>query len=295
MPSFVPDWRNAHTINQPPMSDRFPSGREYPRYNFSPNLWQLEITGFTFDTVADICKANAIDDDHEMLNWRDMALSSSTTYPTGQSPHWALFSTMTGRLKPPITATSSGQEDVADRLALVAGFMQKGGKAAISTGRVSDIYRTRAAELAELEIMPNCLEWFPAWTGDVPDDLAQFTDAQIYGPMGPAIETSLKQEVRYQLNRTLSTYNCRQIFARLFEKTRKHRRFVITSKGYYGLVPAMAHVGDCICLIHGCNAPLVLREVDDHYVLVEACYVYGVMDGEIGMKARDVNERFILH
>jgi hypothetical protein len=62
----------------------------------------------------------------------------------------------------------------------------------------------------------------------------------------------------------------------------KHSRsFFVSSKGYMGLGPLDAKVGDEICVLLGCNQPLVIRRVGDHHLVVGQCYVYGMMFGEM--------------
>ena len=70
------------------------------------------------------------------------------------------------------------------------------------------------------------------------------------------------------------------------------RRFMITERGFMGLAPAPASVGDVICLAEGSQTPLVLAKVG-HYEFndpdtpnlvdwhfVGDCYLHGIMDGE---------------
>lgn len=62
------------------------------------------------------------------------------------------------------------------------------------------------------------------------------------------------------------------------------RRLVTTYKGYLGLVPAGAIVGDVIAMIMGCDVPLVLRPAKGHtakFTLIGECYVHGIMSGEV--------------
>jgi hypothetical protein len=53
----------------------------------------------------------------------------------------------------------------------------------------------------------------------------------------------------------------------------RNRGFLISSKGYIGLGPLRAQVGDEICILLGCNQPLVVRWVGDHHLIVGQCYV----------------------
>jgi hypothetical protein len=62
-------------------------------------------------------------------------------------------------------------------------------------------------------------------------------------------------------------------------------KFCVSRKGYYGTVPAAAEAGDLICVLHGCCVPLILRKAPssppDHFVMIGAAYVHGIMDGEV--------------
>lgn len=74
--------------------------------------------------------------------------------------------------------------------------------------------------------------------------------------------------------------------------------FCITTNGYVGLGPADSlRERDKICVIPGCHVPLVIRQVEDHYVLIGDCYVYGMMNGEMVYEAEQGTlnlERIIL-
>jgi hypothetical protein len=65
----------------------------------------------------------------------------------------------------------------------------------------------------------------------------------------------------------------------------RKRRFAVGEKGYMGLVPEMAVVGDPVFLISGCTVPFLLRPqdptgADGPYVLVGECYIHGAMESE---------------
>jgi hypothetical protein len=48
-----------------------------------------------------------------------------------------------------------------------------------------------------------------------------------------------------------------------------------------GLVPDTAETGDIICILVGCALPLVLRKIEDHFIVIGESYVHGFMWGEI--------------
>ena len=71
------------------------------------------------------------------------------------------------------------------------------------------------------------------------------------------------------------------------ERMAKNRVLFQTEKGYIVLGPAIAQLGDCVCLLHGGNVPYVLRPMDGYYQLVGECYVHGIMNGEAAKEWKD--------
>ena len=59
------------------------------------------------------------------------------------------------------------------------------------------------------------------------------------------------------------------------------RQMFISKQGYVGLVPPAARPGDLLCVFLGVRVPIVLRKVEDHYVLIGESYVDGAMDGQL--------------
>ena len=59
------------------------------------------------------------------------------------------------------------------------------------------------------------------------------------------------------------------------------RLVVETREGYIGLVPEMAQLGDQVCVLLGCDLPMLLRPTSEsEYQVVGSCYVDGLMFGE---------------
>ena len=63
-----------------------------------------------------------------------------------------------------------------------------------------------------------------------------------------------------------------------------NRRVFFTRSGSVGVGPKIMREGDIIVVFHGGDVPYVLRPHGDHYLLLRACYVHGIMYGE-AMKA----------
>lgn len=58
------------------------------------------------------------------------------------------------------------------------------------------------------------------------------------------------------------------------------RSIFISETGYCGLLPEHAKEGDCLCVLFGCDVPVVLRKAGDFYTFIGECYIQGLMDGE---------------
>jgi hypothetical protein len=58
-------------------------------------------------------------------------------------------------------------------------------------------------------------------------------------------------------------------------------RFCVSSAGSFLMAPRSTRVGDIVCVLFGCDMPIVLREKEkSHYIFVGECYADGFMDGE---------------
>ncbi len=84
----------------------------------------------------------------------------------------------------------------------------------------------------------------------------------------------------------------------VFGETRVFNRYSIfeTTAGFLGLGPCGALPGDIVCILKDCGTPVILRQVDSHYLFVGTAFVLGLMDGEArkfvegGHKASEVLE-----
>jgi hypothetical protein len=54
-----------------------------------------------------------------------------------------------------------------------------------------------------------------------------------------------------------------------------------TRDGYIGKSGPDVQAGDKVCVLAGCRTPLVLRPFEDHFVIVEPCFVHGLMYGQV--------------
>jgi hypothetical protein len=66
-------------------------------------------------------------------------------------------------------------------------------------------------------------------------------------------------------------------FIELLRRNLLGRSFFTTSNGYIGLCPAVAKPGDRLCVVLGCETPLLLRPLSNgHYQIVGECFVHGL-------------------
>ncbi|KAM5342020.1 hypothetical protein ACJ41O_015051 [Fusarium nematophilum] len=63
------------------------------------------------------------------------------------------------------------------------------------------------------------------------------------------------------------------------QRMREHVGFM-TSKGYIGWGHKGLQDGDLVCVLFGCEMPVVLRKVDSHYLHIGPCFALGLMRGE---------------
>jgi hypothetical protein len=59
-----------------------------------------------------------------------------------------------------------------------------------------------------------------------------------------------------------------------------------------GIGPPEIREGDKVVVILGCDRPLVLRQERDVFRVVGACYVYGMMNGEMIQRCQEEGGTF---
>ena len=64
-------------------------------------------------------------------------------------------------------------------------------------------------------------------------------------------------------------------------RVREARKFFVSENGRIGWVPFRTRVGDQVCVFQGMRIPVILRSWNDRWEFIGACYVHGLMDGEV--------------
>ncbi|KAI1078188.1 heterokaryon incompatibility protein-domain-containing protein [Whalleya microplaca] len=72
------------------------------------------------------------------------------------------------------------------------------------------------------------------------------------------------------------------VWAQAAEGTAVNRKFAVTRKGHFAMVPPTTKLGDTICVLFGGETPYILRDtgVPYEYTFVGEAYVYRMMNGE---------------
>ncbi len=66
------------------------------------------------------------------------------------------------------------------------------------------------------------------------------------------------------------------------------KRLMVTSNGFFGVVPPKTERGDKVALIWGASTPTLLRpQSHGTYAVVGSCYVQGMMLGELGVVSQE--------
>jgi hypothetical protein len=72
-----------------------------------------------------------------------------------------------------------------------------------------------------------------------------------------------------------------QHIALWYEGTLQYRTVAVLKEGYMALVPRFANVSDIVCILFGCDTPVVLRPNGDGFEFIGECFIHGIMDGEL--------------
>jgi hypothetical protein len=159
-------------------------------------------------------------------------------------------------------------------------------------------------EVTQFLAMPIPIEMksFAAWLAMSPVKLRKFTRdsviEQFCGP--PNSNSSLSWP---DIDNILEGYHFQSLNNYIARSKSRQDSFFITCDGYMGLGPQGMMTGDEICCIPGCDYPPAIRRalktdepVDgEEYQLLGACYVYGMMNGEIAadLKSKEKVRRLI--
>jgi len=68
------------------------------------------------------------------------------------------------------------------------------------------------------------------------------------------------------------------------------RSFIVTNRGCMGYARQETQTGDLVCIVYGCDVPLIIRPSGDgKYVIVGDSYLYGMMSGQMVKLQKEEN------
>jgi len=303
-PSWIPDFSEASRLGEINVgmleTNPFIASKAYrPLYNFSLGNQILKARGLVCDTVTD-CRlsegsAEAASWESKIMCWSELALSLvGTPHPTGTSQYQAFFRTIIeddsgysdGR---PLTHNHLPLDVPQDFVTRLMGFFLAMGELGKNVNP-----RERAPAIQhKLELWNKIHEqnshWargFALWRGALDEPIISnipSSDEVLVAPflsVSGSISPLELREVLAAIDEDAYAFAL-DFFLTTFNALRKNRCFFVSSKGYMGLGPVGTQVGDEICVLLGCNQPLLIRRLGDHHVIVGQCYVYGMMFGEM--------------
>jgi len=268
LPSWVPNWSAITHLDPHPLLDWSDTA---PRYNACastpataiPNGNTLTVEGVLFDTILAVSAP-----------WHPTSpIITRTGAPVLTS--WetlALDTTVFSPYPCPYTLTSGGRA------------------AALWRTHIADSTNQVLTAVAETT-RPLVNAWYDrsGWSTQLPT-LAEMSSKNLWEASSAEIDVKyqhwdLHGELRRAEGYDFSTKGTDERYAELIKRIHDacaHRVLFVTKKGYMGLGPWNAKVGDAVCVLKGGKTPFLLRGADKEgcHALVGEGFVQGIMGGE---------------
>lgn len=282
LPSWVCDWRafsehGSVSSNPLPASSYKAAGSSMEAIRIYPESTILWTQGVRCAKIVESERIIRVDLHGD--SWgRFRPAMGEQTYPTGIPRLQALFRTLLADI---IQGGKGIERSLAHYdlfLSMAVGFLSMLGRAA---KRQEDKVSLMSANFDPVQA-------FLTWLGE---DRHGRSDQEILAPLLGT--QSCPPQIMWPEHKEWGRE--RPLFMDFYEQIRYNvhgRSFFWTEKSYIGIGPALLKESDIICVMLGCSIPFVLREVDDHYILVGHCFVLGFMDGE-AMEAVEKGEASI--
>lgn len=306
LPSWVPDFSNIgdrsyriHTLVEPGMPEFASAEDTTAKVTFSKNFKLLTAVGTIVNEISDIepigYDKQSVD---HLIPWLHFSAALCPPFhPTGMPWRQVFFRTLVG--------DNSGY-----------GY----GKSDFRNHKLRDSFYAQAVSFLwffGLEPGRNGVKLVEAIRGCVsakeclqridelyPENIAYFVKLFLFcdeTPLGPIVDEAYTEIMR----QTLLNEFCGQpgtkwyldSFVRNFRNISKRkmknvtfqqvhvlsaqRQLFVTKDGYIGTAPMGAQKGDRICVLLGCNVPVIIRSKGDNFLIIGDTYIYGMMNGEV--------------
>lgn len=280
LPSWVPDLRGRLPMIANYSSSATGSSKD-ANFTFSANSRQLFAKGMIRDTIKQL-EVQSVDDTLGRSSWVDLVLSQTGSfYPTGMIRLQAYFRTIIGDT----SNHACHYEDFPDSKSaddfycLTVGFLYilvasvlDGSKVKHNTSRIP------GDSMNQLVDFNNYVKAYAQWDGFITNPVSEEGILETFlGARGSKYQLHWPHIKDQQLGQ-----NCLMLLAKAMSALCiNNSSFFITNDGYMGLAPPGTLAGDQVCVLLGCEVPLVIRRHEGQYLLVGSCYVYRMMHGEI--------------
>lgn len=283
LPSWTPDFRAQGAGSRPVSRSQKASASAGSRAEFtiSDDRKALKARGMVFDALTDTAPYATT---HTAISghWLELIMRQETPYPSGLPTLQAFFRTIIADYSDDrVVRSSSLRGDDPDRFFdLAAGFLWSLGNYAMNEGKAAFNLQSGLDDRRVDTIlgMNDYVVYFGLWSGHFPPSLTKqallapfLGDPELGTP--PPLQWPPDADM-YRGKKSKNTFMARTVHVCT------KRSFFLTKGGYMGLGPRRIKKGDVLCILLGCNVPLVLRKQDQHYILVGECYVSGIMNGE---------------
>ena len=280
LPSWTPDWRKTvHPLVTPSMASQGSisfignfrpgfrrhtstayraSGYSYPEVIFSPDLQAINCQGFVLGKIDGLAGLSS----HE---W-----SGST------SPDYSM-----------IEATESSQESIEVQTREISDIMQSLMRCLV-LDRQDHYLNDQPQGHDFISQFQTLLSMAQRHHSALRGTFRQWYDAnKDFRVRGETLHSLVSQYLGDEVvapPHTLPDEERRKSFYSRFHDTtvKMSRRLVVFESGVLGTAPSRARKGDEVCILFGCNIPVVLRPrgTGDGFEFVGECYVDGFMEGE---------------
>lgn len=293
LPTWVPDFRASFAQLRSPRLSRFYASEDtIAAATISEDLQVLTARGVIYDVISDINAGYSERQKRIKNRWLDLALGQKGDHPTGIPRLQAYFRTVIaddsgfgyGR---PGFKDSKNEKGFFD---LAAGMMYMLGDMALKKDQ-SKFQAQIGSQTAEALLQQkDYVQHFVIWSQHEPKSLTK--QAFLAPFLGDSESKSVSPIQWHEDGGQDRGRECVDLFLERQVFTCTKRSFVTTQKGYMGLASQGAQKDDLICVLLGCDKPLIIRKIENHYILVGDSYIYGMMNGEIIQEVRDGNVSF---
>jgi len=271
LPSWVPNWTCNTNVASPFRSCYCATIDRRADVQFLNGYKTLHVCGITYDKVSSLESIHPLGSSREVPLWKSfLSGDGQQIYRTGITRLQALFRTLlldrepisSNRLKP-------GSKAFFDA---AAAFLHE-----LGNGIPSDPQQGLFPQAALPEKDPDYITNFLRWRGESRDGRSDQTILEPFlgrPDSGSYVEWPMNGDMR----RGSNSYPDYSITRARISGT--GYELLTTDQGLMGIALRGAQKGDLICVLFGSNVPFILRKIEDHYVLVGACFVLGLVDGE---------------